>query len=382
MSHKVLPGQTIGILGGGQLGRMLAFEARRNGYKVVVLDPMEDSPAGLLADKQIVAEFDDVEAAKRLAEMCDVVTYEFENINVELVKELEKDHQVFPGSQLLEVTQHRFLEKSFFKENGLGVTQFAKVGSKEDLVRAEQEVGYPAVLKTCRFGYDGKGQRVVSDHGEAVEAFEELGGEDLIWEKMVDFKCEVSVIAVRNGQGEVVTYPVPENLHHNNILDFSLVPARIDESVANEARDMTKKVAIALNVVGTFCVEFFVLEDGSLLANEIAPRPHNSGHYTLEGCLVSQFENQLRAICGLPLGSTELLTPTVMANLLGSGEGDDLLGVEAAFVDEDVRLHLYEKKSAKLNRKMGHLTVVASDVEAALEKAREARDKLSWGNIN
>lgn len=381
MSELVVPGCTIGILGGGQLGRMLAMEAKRNGYKVAVLDPCKDAPAALFADHHLVAAFDDMDAALKLAEISDVVTYEFENIDVKIVEALEKKYRIFPGSQVLKVTQDRFLEKNFFRENSIPVTDFAKVVTVDDLKKAEESVGFPAVLKTCRLGYDGKGQRVIHNTEDALEAFEQFKGCDLIWEKMVDFEKEISVVAVRGLDGQVLTYPIPHNIHEDNILNVSVVPADISDATADEAKRVAMKIAEKLEIVGTFCVELFVLPDGSVTANEIAPRPHNSGHYTIEGCLVSQFENQMRAICGLPLGSTDLLSPLAMVNILGEDSGDDLLGVEDLFLDSNVRLHLYEKTIVKNKRKMGHLTVLASDADEALKKALKARKSLSWGKV-
>lgn len=378
----VSPGKTIGILGGGQLGRMLAMEAKRTGYYVITLDPTPKCPAGLFADKEIVAAYDDVKAAESLAKDSDVLTYEFENINVEMVRNLEKaGYKIFPGSHVLEISQDRILEKTFFRKNGIPVCDFLKVVTIKDLEKADKEVGYPAVLKTCRFGYDGKGQIVIKNKKQALRAYEQLKGQDLIWEKFVDFEKEISVICVRNLESDVVIYPIPENIHKENILDISIVPARISKKTEKMAKEIALAVASRLKVVGTFCVELFVLKNGEVVDNEIAPRPHNSGHYTMDGCIVSQFENQMRAVCNLPLGSTDLLSPVVMVNILGSDKGNDLLGVEKLFEDSNVKLHLYQKKESKLKRKMGHFTVLGKTAEEALRKAIKIRKSIYWGKF-
>lgn len=381
MTKTILPPSTIGILGGGQLGKMTAQEAKRMGYKVIVLDPTPNCPAAQVADKQIVAAYDDLDAAKELAKESDVITYEFENINVDVVRAMEQEHPVYPGAHVLEVTQHRYYEKSFFEENAIPVTGFALIQTKNDIEDAESKVGYPAMLKTCRFGYDGKGQQPIYNSEEAKEAFQDLAkdGQDLIWEKMVEFTKEISVVCVRNVRGDIATYPIAENQHSESILRTSIVPADISSETTQIAQSIAKTIAEKLNVVGTFCVELFVLPDGSLVANEIAPRPHNSGHYTIEGCLVSQFAHQMRAICDLPLGSTQLRSPIVMENIIGDGKGNRLMGIEELLKNPNIVLHLYGKSEAKAKRKMGHFTVVAQSRDEALRMAEEGRGKLYWG---
>lgn len=367
------------MLGGGQLGRMFALAARNLGYRIITLEPEPDSPCGQVADAQITAPYDDSAGLRHLAEMCDVITLEFENVPSAAIKTLESlKKPVHPGSGLLKITQNRFLEKSFSLDAGVVPTAFAKLRAKEDLETSAREIGLPAVIKTTMGGYDGKGQWVVSSLEEAQKAWDEAHGQELIWEKKVDFVKELSVVCARNSVGEVKAYPVSENIHRRNVLDLSIVPARIPEEQARAAREAALRLAEALGLVGVFCVEFFLLANGDLLLNEMAPRPHNSGHYTLDACMCSQFEQQLRAVCGLPLGSVELLRSAVMVNIMGEGTGDRLTGTESLLADPAVSLHLYGKKGAKPGRKMGHFTVLGSDVDEALGKAHKLRQLLTW----
>jgi 5-(carboxyamino)imidazole ribonucleotide synthase len=287
---------------------------------------------------------------------------------------------VRPGSKALRITQDRLLEKDFLRKAGLGVTAFRAVDSLEDLAAAGRECGYPAFLKTVRGGYDGKGQAPVADAAGAGPAFRSLHrGSPLIWERKVPFLLELSVVACRGADGAVVSYPPSENVHVRNILDVSVVPARVSGRAAERAREAAEAVGRALEIVGTYCVELFLVEGDGILVNEIAPRPHNSGHYTLDACAVSQFEQQVRAICGLPLGAADILKPSVMVNLIGEGKGDVLLGVEEALERKGLSLHLYGKAKAAAGRKMGHFTVIADSVEEALERAGAARRTLRWG---
>lgn len=379
----ILPPKTIGVLGGGQLGRMFAMEAKRMGYRIWTLDPEPDSPCGQIADGQIQAQFDDVPAALELASHCDLITYEFENVSVRAVEALEQhEKMVFPGSQVLKITQNRLLEKEFLRDHQIPVTDFCKIETLQDLKTAGGMIGYPAVLKTIFGGYDGKGQIVIQNEKEAEEAFqilEEISqGKTLVWEKFVPFVKELGIICSRNKAGEMATFPLAENIHRENILHLSSVPARIDRQVEERLIEIARVIAEALHIIGTFCVETFLLKDGRVMVNEIAPRVHNCGHYTLDACVTSQFEQHVRAICGLPLGSTQLLSPVAMVNLLGEGNGNELIGVEEALRDPGVKLHLYGKKVAKAKRKMGHLTALAGSVEEAIEQALSAHKKLRW----
>lgn len=374
----ILPGSTIGILGGGQLGRMLALEARRMGYKIVILDPSTDAPCQQIADKHIIADYSNLEAINSLAASSDVVTYEFESIDVQAVQWLEEQqHPVFPSSKVLQITQNRLLEKEFVRQLGIPVTEFAAIETVADLTQASQ-LGFPAFLKTVYGGYDGKGQALITNLTEAEAAFHKLARRPLIWERKVDFIKELAVIAVRNQAGQIVTYPVSENIHYQNILATSIIPARISHETTQQAQAIAHQLAAELNIIGLFCVEMFMQADGRLLVNEIAPRPHNSGHYSIDACVTSQFEQQLRAICGLPLGSPKLLSSAVMVNILGENETTELMGLEAALAHDNVAFHLYDKRRSKSKRKMGHITVLDNDLEAALAIANQAHKRLQW----
>jgi 5-(carboxyamino)imidazole ribonucleotide synthase len=379
----ILPGSTIGIIGGGQLGRMFTLEARRMGYRVVVLEPSPDSPAGQVADRVISATFDDRDAARELARSCDVVTLEWENADAGMLAELQQMVPVRPGPHLLLVAQHRVLEKQAARRLGLDTADFHPVRSLSDLVEGISLLGLPALLKTAQGGYDGKGQRRITRAEEAGEALNELGGEgtDLILEAVVRFHAEASVICARSPSGDIATFPIAENIHRNGILDVSLAPARLTESVLKRAREAGETLCEGLDVVGLLAVELFVTDDDRVLVNEIAPRPHNSGHYTWEACAVSQFEQQLRAICGLPLGNTDLLRPAAMINLLGEdvGTGENLPGTIAALDLPGLSLHLYGKRESRTGRKMGHLTVLGASADAAFELATRARELLTSG---
>lgn len=373
----ILPGSTIGVLGGGQLGRMLALEARRMGYRILVLDPTSGSPAAQVADGQIVAPLDDVGATRELARRSDVITFEWENADADVLREMEGTVPLRPGPGVLEIARNRLREKDTARRLGLPTAEYRAVRSLDDLRDALGELGTPAVLKTTTGGYDGRGQIVIRDPAEAKAAFEELGrtGRELILEEWIRFRRELSVISARTPRGEIATFPVGENIHVGGILDITLVPARIPDTLAAEACRIGEVMAEGLGVVGLLAVELFLGEDDHLRVNEIAPRPHNSGHYTWEACAVSQFEQHLRAICGLPLGSTELLRPAAMVNLLGGeiGTGEGHPEVVGALAQSSVALHLYGKREPRPRRKMGHLTALADTAEEALERARRAK---------
>ncbi len=378
---SIFPAATLGILGGGQLGRMFTLEAKRLGYRVITLEPSSDSPCGQVADAQIEAAYNDKKALQELAEQCDVITYEFENIDAEAVEYLESLHKpVYPSSKVLKTTQNRIREKAFLREAGIPVADFQLVRTQADFAKALAEIGCPAILKTADGGYDGKGQRVMDNAEEALAAFLALQGCDLIWEKKIPFVKELSVLCARGRDGKSVCYPTGENRHVKNILDVTLVPARITNVTENNARDIALKIAQSLDIIGLFCVELFCLADGSLLVNEIAPRPHNSGHYTLDACQCSQFEQQVRAICGLPLGNTSLFRPAAMMNILGNGQGNYLQGIDSLLAQSDLSLHLYGKSEAKAARKMGHFTALGETLEDALAQAEIARKNLVWSN--
>ncbi|HMA36109.1 MAG TPA: 5-(carboxyamino)imidazole ribonucleotide synthase [Chloroflexia bacterium] len=373
----ILPGATIGVLGSGQLGRMLALAARRLGYRVHTLSPDHDTPTGQVADLEVNAAYSDLDAVRAFARGVQVVTFEFENVPALAAAAAAEIVPVRPHGAVLATTQHRLREKTFLVQAGLPVTPFRTIQTLADLQTGLQELGYPAVLKTAGFGYDGKGQVKIMQPAEAAPAYGKLGEGDAVLEAFVDFACEVSVVAARGLDGAFAHYGVIENTHRNHILDLSLAPARISPALAGEAVTLARAVLEQLDVVGVLCVEFFVTQAGRLLINELAPRPHNSGHLTIDACLTGQFEQQLRAVCGLPLGATTLLRPAAMANLLGDlwQHGPPAWAAACAF--DDVKLHLYGKHTPRLGRKMGHLTALAATPEAAAQRVLAARAALA-----
>ncbi|MFY9664881.1 MAG: 5-(carboxyamino)imidazole ribonucleotide synthase [Candidatus Cybelea sp.] len=373
--------ETIGVIGGGQLGRMFALDAKRMGYSVVTLDPQEHSPCGQIADEQIVAAYDDRAAIEELGRRSDVITYEFENIDIGSVLLLESlSHRVTPTSSVLRVTQDRLLEKQFAREAGLATTEFAPVSDADDLTRAAQRIGFPAMIKTVRGGYDGKGQWQADSLEQAQAVLGSAAGADLIFERLVPLACELSVIATRNARGDIVAYPVAGNTHDRGILTMTIAPARVEPALAQEARRMAEVVGRGLGIVGTYCVEFFLSTSGALLVNEIAPRPHNSGHYTIDVTPCSQYEQHVRAICELPLSPPRLLANAIMINVLGDGGGNHLAGVAELLSDPSIVLHVYGKRHAVARRKMGHFTMLVDGPvdEAAIARAKAAHAKLHW----
>ncbi|MBB6670175.1 5-(carboxyamino)imidazole ribonucleotide synthase [Cohnella nanjingensis] len=371
-ARTILPGATIGILGGGQLGRMLAHAGGRMGYKFVTLDPTPDAPCGQTAD-QIVAGYSDRKAARELARRSDVITYEFENVDADVAAMLASESYVPQGSDLLHTTQHRLREKRAIEAAGARVAPYAEIASLEGLREAAARLGLPAVLKTATGGYDGKGQWVLREEADLAPAWAEAeqAGTALVLEKFIVFDREISVIAARRPSGEIRTFPPAENVHVRNILHLSIVPARVDDTIRAEAERLAVSIAETLGAVGLIAVEMFVATDGTLYVNELAPRPHNSGHYTMEASKTSQFEQHIRAICDLPLGDPGLLTPVVMANVLGEHvlpllDWMRTADPEAARLGVEPKVHLYGKAEAKHKRKMGHVNVLAPNVEAAL----------------
>ena len=375
-SRIIVPGSTIGVLGGGQLGRMFAMSARRLGYRVHSLAPEQDTPTGQVADVEVVAAYDDIDRIREFARSVDVVTFEFENVSAAAVAAAEESAIVRPNGRALALTQHRLREKTFLRDLGLPVTPFAAVRGEEDLERAVCEVGRPAVLKTAAFGYDGKGQVAIGPGTHLGEAWASIGRSEAILEAFIDLDREISVVAARGVDGSVEAFVPFENAHRHHILDVSVAPAGVSVAIANQATEITRAVLTHLDYVGLLCVEFFVARDGRLLINELAPRPHNSGHLTIEACRTSQFEQQLRAICGFPLGSPALLQPAAMANLLGDEWSDGEPNWEAALALSDVKLHLYGKAAPRVGRKMGHLTALAATPQAARERVVRARGAL------
>lgn len=373
---KILPGSTIGMLGGGQLGRMFTVAARTMGYEVMVLDPDENSPAGKLASDHLCADYQDPTALAALAQSCDAITVEFENIPATALDTLAASRPVRPSARAVAVTQDRISEKSFLRKHNFPTTPFAVVRSKEDLRNGVAEVGIPAILKVSRFGYDGKGQIRLDSVNTIHDAWQALNGEACILEQRVPLDIELSVVLARSVNGEISSYPVTENRHESGILDISLAPARIDAAVSTKVIETAKAIATALDYIGVLAIEFFISK-GELLVNEIAPRPHNSGHYTLDACVTNQFEQQVRAVCGLPLGDTRQLIPAVMVNLLGdlwyNGQSPDW---GLLLQHPNIKLHLYGKRNARPGRKMGHYTVVAKSIDQALQLAKSSQRVL------
>ncbi|MFN2453020.1 MAG: 5-(carboxyamino)imidazole ribonucleotide synthase [Pyrinomonadaceae bacterium] len=376
MTQVILPGATIGVLGSGQLGRMFAMAARRMGYRVHTFSPETDTPTGQVADVEINASYDDLDAVRRFARDVDVTTFEFENIPISTVEAVAERVPVRPGGFVLHTTQHRLREKQFLAAAGFPVTPFRSINSFAELEDGLRTLGLPAVLKTAGWGYDGKGQTKIASPDESEQAFASLDGEEAVLEKFVDLEREFSVIAARGTDGQIVDYSAIENVHHRHILDTSTAPAILSAPLAKQAAEMAHAVLEQLSVVGVLCVEFFLARDGSLLINELAPRPHNSGHLTIDACVTSQFEQQLRTVCNLPLGSTELIRPAAMANILGDlwHAGEPRWRAAAAF--PNVKIHLYGKHSPRTGRKMGHLTAHAATSDEALQLVLAARDAL------
>jgi len=368
----LLPGSTLGMLGGGQLGRMFTIAARNMGYKVIVLEPDPLSPAGQLSDEHILAPYDDENALEKLGKACDVITTEFENIPASVLNKLTEYCSVYPSAAALEKAQDRIIEKEFILSCGLLPVPYGAITSKSDIAKASSKVSFPAILKTARFGYDGKGQQIINSADEVENAFMQTNQVDCVLEQRIDLDCEISVILGRNNKGESQTFPVAENIHKDGILFQTLAPARISESLAKSAQAAAIRMADKLDYVGVMAVEFFVTKQGALLVNEMAPRTHNSGHYTIDACITSQFEQQVRMVCGLPFGDTSLLSPVVMTNMLGDLWGDSDKGAltispkwENLFKSHTSKLHLYGKSEARIGRKMGHFCTLSKDLEEA-----------------
>lgn len=375
-SAKILPPARLGMLGGGQLGRYFVLAARRLGYAVTVLDPDADSPAGQMADDHLVADYSDAQALETLSRTCVAVSTEFENVPADTLSWLAQRVRVAPNAESVAVAQDRIREKNFFREHGLPMGAFQVIRTAADLQTAD---AFPGILKRARFGYDGKGQARVADRAAALTAWQSFDQVPCVLEALVPLDLEVSVVLTRGVDGSVCAFPVAENQHTHGILDVSMAPARISSALATQAVQIAATIAAQLAYVGTLGVEFFV-SNGRLLLNEIAPRPHNSGHYTIDACVVDQFEQQVRALCALPLAQPQLLSPAVMVNLLGdiwpaaaSPDWAQVLATQGAV------LHLYGKAAPRPGRKMGHLTVLDASLDAALSRAMQLRTALGIG---
>ena len=372
----ILPGATLGMLGGGQLGRMFTTAAQTMGYKVIVLDPDKNSPAGIIADQHICSAYTDEAALTELAQHCAAITTEFENIPASTLAFLEKRTVVHPSSSALASTQNRNTEKNFIRAQGIATVPFVRITHRDDFADISTQIKFPAILKVATFGYDGKGQIVCEDLQAAYEAFEALGQKECVLEQRIDLEREISVVLARGEDGQITAFPVAENVHINGILHSTTVPSAAAETQQLAAIEMASKIADGLDYVGTMAVEFFVSKQGEIIANEIAPRPHNSGHYTLDACRTSQFEQQVRMLCGLPAGSSKLISPVVMINLLGDVWGNSQPGWDKLLNKPDIKLHLYGKREARAGRKMGHFNVLADTPELAMQSANMVFDDI------
>ena len=370
----------VGIIGGGQLGKMLAHEAKRMSLGVIILDPTRECPASTIADEQIVADFKDENAIMRLAEESDVLTYEIELANSFALKTLElKQYPVRPAPETLHIIQNKFRQKSFLRNHSINVADFEMITSEDHLFQLCESFGFPIMLKACESSYDGRGNFLIRSFDQVPNAFKYFSDNQIMVEKFIPFTKEISIMVARNPSGEIASFPVAENIHKNNILDTSIVPARINQETELKARRVAEMTLQVLKGSGIFGIEMFVTKDGDVLINEIAPRPHNSGHYTNEACSVSQFEQHLRAVLDLPLIKPELLCPAVMVNLLGQ---DDLNGsyvingLKQVLSVPGAKLYVYGKKTSKPGRKLGHITATGKTVEEALARATKARTAL------
>ncbi len=370
----------VGIIGGGQLGKMIAHEARRMSLRVIVLDPTEECPASGIADEQIVADFKNQEAIMQLAEKSDVLTYEIELANSRALKDLEeRTYPVRPAPETLHIVQNKFRQKSFLRQHKIEVADFEHVMSKDHLYQLCNDFGFPVMLKACEDSYDGRGNFLITSPEQVGNAFSYFSGNDLMVERFVPFTKEISIMVARNPSGEVESFPVAENIHKDGILDTTIVPARINEEVKLKAKRMAETTMEVLKGAGIFGIEMFVTNKRDVLINEIAPRPHNSGHYTNEACSISQFEQHLRAVLDLPLSKPELLCPAVMVNILGNEHSTGsyvIEGLRGLFSVPGVKLYVYGKKTSKPGRKLGHITATGSTVEEALMRAANARTKF------
>ena len=375
-AKPILPGAAIGVLGSGQLGRMFAIAARQMGYRVHTFSPETDTPTGQVADVEIAASYDDLDAVRRFAQAVQVVTFEFENVPAACVEAAASCVPVRPGGAALHITQNRLREKTFLSSNGFPTTKFAAVRGVDDLTAALAQIGFPAIMKTASSGYDGKGQAKVASLDDALQAFHQCGGQEMIVEGFVDFELEFSVVVARGLDGQFVHWGAIQNRHKHHILDLSFAPAQMSLAVSDRAIEVARALAEKLDLVGVLCIEFFLAQNGEILINELAPRPHNSGHLTINASRTSQFEQQLRAVCGLPLGSTEFVAAAAMANLLGDLWRGGEPYWSAACALPDVKLHIYGKVEPRPGRKMGHLTALAATADVAAQTVLLAREKL------
>jgi 5-(carboxyamino)imidazole ribonucleotide synthase len=373
LTAPLLPGATLGVLGGGQLGRMFCMAAKTMGYSTIVLDPDPKSPAAEVANHHLLANYTDAKALTEMAEKCDAITTEFENVPAESLKFLASHKPVHPSAEAVAIARHRIQEKDYARDSGLNPAPYALIGSEDDFDAAIAITGLPGIIKTTTMGYDGKGQQVINNRAQLETAFNELGQVECVLERKMDLALEISVLLARNSAGEVACYPPAENEHVNGVLHKSIVPARVGEAIADKARQQAIGLANKIKYVGVLAVEFFITTDNQLIFNEMAPRPHNSGHYTMDAAVVSQFEQQVRVLCGLTPGEARLSSPVVMINLLG-----DLWPVnwQTCLVEPALKLHLYGKHEARAGRKMGHFNLLSTDIEQAIQVADKVFEQL------
>ncbi|MDR0690872.1 MAG: 5-(carboxyamino)imidazole ribonucleotide synthase [Streptococcaceae bacterium] len=370
MPSKIMPGQTIGIVGGGQLGKMMAFVAKEMGFRVGVLDPTDDSPAAQVADWQIVANYNDKKALERLAKSCDVLTYEFENVDVDALVAIQDKVAIPQGADLLAITQDRLLEKAFLEEENIIIAPYATIVHPMEIQDAIKDIGYPCVLKATRSGYDGKGQHIIASMADIAPAMNLLRCGTCVLEAWIPFVKEISIQVAGNAQREYAVFPVVENIHRQNILYETIAPANVLNEVIEEAKRIALVIAKSLNLAGVLCVEMFLTEEGGIYVNELAPRPHNSGHYTIEACSLSQFAAHIRGIAGWPLPQVKLLSKAVMVNVLG----EELCETQALISKKaDWNFHYYGKQEVKKGRKMGHITILTENIFDTLEEIYQTR---------
>ena len=377
----VLPGATLGVLGGGQLGRMLVLAATAIGYRVCVLDPDPSSPAGEIAHQHLQAAYDDGDALDRLASECSVITTEFENVPAGVLEQLQGCCRVCPGAHAVEIAQSRVREKQYVQSLGISCTPFQPVTSEQDIEQAFENMGPDLILKTARFGYDGRGQAAVRNFRQAVQAWQALNGVECILEQRIDLQTEISCVLARSSTGATDFFPVAENVHRNGILFTSTVPAGVDEDIQRAACSHAQSIADALDYCGVLALEFFLDQHGKLFFNEMAPRTHNSGHYTIDACYTSQFEQQVRVVCGLPLGSSRAHSAVTMVNLLGDLWEPCEPSWDQIMQDSRVKLHLYGKKQARPGRKMGHFCVLGALGEDTRPRAEQLYSRLHGAQV-
>lgn len=370
----------IGIIGGGQIGKMIAQEAKRMSLKVVILDPSRDCPASTLCDRLIVADFKDEDKIRDLAKSSDVITYEIELANSKALKNLElKNYPIFPSPHSLYLIQNKFRQKKFLKENNLPVPEFKKINSINDLLLVAKSFEYPLMLKACEDSYDGRGNYLIKCKEDISIAYNSFQNREMFAEKYVDFKTEISIMVARNKKGQIATFPIAENIHKNNVLDTTIVPANISPKIKEAAEIIAKNVVTCLNDIGIFGIELFVSNKDEVFINEIAPRPHNSGHYSIEGCSISQFEQHLRTILNFPLSKPELVRPTVMKNILGPPNFSGtyrIIGLSKLLSLPSTKIHLYGKRITSPGRKLGHITCTGRTLEEVIKRSFDAKNSI------